>query len=182
MNLKLAFLAVSNVLHRVTLGVCLVLAAFVFAGQLTVVVLRYVFATGSLQLQDGVTYAFAVLMVLSIPLAIRLNRHVRVDVLREILPPSTARKIDVAGVLILLSPVFIAIFMTSLAPTYYAWSILEGSMETGGLPGFYLVKTAIPFSAALMIIQGGAILADRKLWSQPAREQGSGAKGDRLDR
>ena len=36
----------------------------------------------------------------------------------------------------------------------YAWSIREASLETGGLGGLYLVKTALPVAAALCIVQG----------------------------
>ena len=182
MDLRLALLAISVRLHRITFGACLALAAFVFAGQLAVVTLRYVFATGFLQLQDAVTYAFAMLMVLSVPLAVRLNRHVRVDVLREILPGPATRAIDVVGVVILLVPVFTVILGTSLGPTYYAWTIFEGSMETGGLPGFYLVKSAIPVAAALVILQGAAVLIDRSLWPDSPQGRSSAGSGGRFDR
>ncbi len=42
----------------------------------------------------------------------------------------------------------------------YSWSIREGAIETGGLGGVFLVKTAIPLSGALMILQGIAVLLD----------------------
>jgi TRAP-type mannitol/chloroaromatic compound transport system permease small subunit len=47
----------------------------------------------------------------------------------------------------------------------FSWSIREGSVETGGLGGVYLVKTMIAVSGGLMIVQGVAAVL------RPAEEQ-----------
>ena len=39
-----------------------------------------------------------------------------------------------------------------------AWAIQEGSREAGGLDGVYLLKTAIPLMAILLLLQGCSML------------------------
>ena len=153
-----AFLALTDRLHRITAGLCAVLLLVLLAAELLVVLLRYVFGVGFLELQGVVNYSFAILVILALPVALRLDKHVRVDVFRREQSARTARRIDMVGVLALLIPVF-ALTAYFVAPDIlYSWSILEGSIETGGLPGYFLVKTALPVSCLLMMIQGIARL------------------------
>lgn len=149
-----ALLALADTLHRLTAGLCAALLLFLLAAEILVVLLRYVFGIGFLELQGAVNYSFAILVVLALPVALRLDKHVRVDVFRRVQSERTARRIDMIGILALLIPVF-ALTAHFVAPDIvYSWSILEGSIETGGLPGYFLVKTALPVSCLLMMIQG----------------------------
>ena len=152
------FLSLADGLHRATAGLCLILMAILFLVQIVVVVLRYVFGIGFLELQDIVSYSFAVLVVLGLPVALRLDKHVRVDVWREVQAPRTTRLFDIVGICGFLVPVF-GMTLWFVAPDIvYSWRIREGSVETGGLPGFFLVKTALPISCLLMMVQGLAML------------------------
>lgn len=69
---------------------------------------------------------------------------------------------DRVGILALLFPVFGLTLYSVWPDILYSWSIREGSTETGGLAGLYLVKTCLPISCVLMMIQGMAILARRQ--------------------
>ena len=51
---------------------------------------------------------------------------------------------------------------TSMSYVTTAWAIQEGSREAGGLDGVYLLKTAIPLMAILLLLQGCSLLI-RKL-------------------
>ena len=107
---------------------------------------------------------FGALLVLSVPYALVGDAHVRVDVFRERQSEQLRRQIDRLAVVLLLLPVFIMILWTSWPDISYAWQIFEGSKETGGLPGLFIVKTSVPISCLLMIIQGLALLrADDQL-------------------
>jgi TRAP-type mannitol/chloroaromatic compound transport system permease small subunit len=152
------FAAFANWLHRLIAIVCGTLLLIVFAGQMSVVVLRYAFSTGFLELQDVVAYAFATLVVLSIPLALRADRHVRVDVFRNYQPPARQRTIDRLAIVFLLLPVFALTLYFAMPGIFYSWSIREGSIETGGLPGYFIVKTALPVACIVMVVQGLALL------------------------
>jgi TRAP-type mannitol/chloroaromatic compound transport system permease small subunit len=58
------------------------------------------------------------------------------------------------GALLLLLPVCSFLLWISWDYVATAWSLHEGSRETGGLPYVYLLKTLIPVSAGLLILQG----------------------------
>ncbi|MEP3278871.1 MAG: TRAP transporter small permease subunit [Stappiaceae bacterium] len=145
---------------------CLGLLSLVFLAQFTVVMLRYLFNIGFIQLQDTVSYSFAVLCILAVPTALRSDAHVRVDIFRAEQSPATARRFDVAAVIFFLIPVFGLTLWHAYPLVAYSWSIFEGSRETGGLPGFFLVLTALPITCALALIQGLAILLDSKILSE----------------
>lgn len=148
-------------LHRVTLWVCLLLLVLLLGSQISIVILRYCFGAGFLELQDFTAYVFASLVILSIPVALVLDRHVRVDVWREHQSLRQRRALDNLGVIVLLLPVFGLSLYLVYPDIAYAWQIREGSRETGGLPGVYLVKSLFPLSCVLLILQGVASLMAR---------------------
>ncbi len=142
------------ILHRVTLGSCLTLLVLLLFSQISIVILRYCFGVGYLELQDFTAYVFASLVSLSIPVALVTDRHVRVDVLRERQSLRLQNLMDNAGIILLLLPVFLLSIYLVYPDIAYAWQIREGSRETGGLGGVYLIKTLFPVSCVLMILQG----------------------------
>ena len=145
-------------LDRLARAACVALVALLGAAQLAVVLLRYGFGTGFLPLQDVVTYAFAALVLLGLPVALAADRHVRVDVLRERQGPRARRAWDAAGVLLLLAPAFALTAWYAWPDVAFSWGIREGARETGGLGGVYLVKALVPVSCALVLVQGLASL------------------------
>jgi TRAP-type mannitol/chloroaromatic compound transport system permease small subunit len=135
----------------------------VFAAQTLAVVLRYLFSIGFVELQNFINYCFAAFCVLIIPLALRRDKHVRVDVFRAGMSSGTARNADVLAIVFLLSPVFGLALWHATPVILYSWSVLEGSRDPGGLPGYFVVLTALPIMCASMLIQGLAIWIDRSL-------------------
>lgn len=156
------YLQLCEFLHRATMWVCLLLLVLLLCSQISIVILRYCFGAGFLELQDFTAYAFASLVTLSIPVALVLDRHVRVDVWREHQSIKLRRRMDQLGVLALLLPVFVLCLYLVYPDIAYAWQIREGSRETGGLPGVYLVKSLFPLSCVLLILQGAASLLSGK--------------------
>ncbi|TCP22764.1 tripartite ATP-independent transporter DctQ subunit [Rhodovulum adriaticum] len=136
------------------MGLCVVAGLFLTGAVLAIVVLRYGFGTGFIELQDAAAYAFAALMALSIPVTLARGGHVRVEVISERLPQAYLRGADAVALVIFLIPVFGLLIRAFWPDLAYSWSIREGSVETGGLGGLYLVKTALPVAAGLTILQG----------------------------
>lgn len=149
---------IGTTLHQLTGRVCISLLSILVITEIFIVLLRYVFGIGFLPLQNLASYSFSALVVLGIPYALAREAHVRVDILREHQSPQLKRIIDIMAVSLLLIPIFSLIFYTVMPDIQYSWEILEGSKETGGLPGLFLIKTALPVSCVLMIIQGIALL------------------------
>lgn len=130
------------------LALALVLVTF------TVVLLRYLFSVGSIALQEAILYLHAGLFLLGAAYTLKADAHVRVDIFYRRLSRRTRALVDLLGALLLLLPVCAFLLWISWDYVAVAWSLREGSRETGGLPYVYLLKTLIPVGAGLLIIQG----------------------------
>lgn len=126
--------------------------------QFGIVVLRYAFGIGFIQMQEMVAYIFGVIVLLGIPLALLEDQHVRVDVFRRKRAGRVNRMLDRAAILFLLVPTYGSCLYFGWPLIEYSWSIREGSVETGGLPGLYLVKSALVVLCVQMILQGLSLL------------------------
>ena len=127
-----------------------------------IVVLRYVFDLGWIWMQESVVWMHAALFMLAAAYTLKRNEHVRVDIFyREL---SAARKawIDLAGTLVFLMPVAIFLIISSWDYVTVSWAIREGSREAGGLPFPFvpILKSTIPLSFVLVVLQGVAIIGE----------------------
>ncbi|MCC5978820.1 MAG: TRAP transporter small permease subunit [Salinarimonas sp.] len=135
-------------------AVCMLAVLVLVVAVLTIVVLRYGFGVGFIQLQNLASYAFAVFMIFALPVCMAQDGHVRVEVLSERLSPGYRIWAEGAALVLLLIPLFAITIITYWPNLSYSWAIRERALETGGLPGIFLVKTALPLASFLMIIQG----------------------------
>ncbi|MFU8881373.1 MAG: TRAP transporter small permease subunit [Rhodobacterales bacterium] len=141
--------------------ICAAALALLVAAVLAIVLLRFGFDMGFIRLQNLAGYAFAVLLILSLPYCLARGGHVRVDVLSERLSPAYLWRADLVALLAFLIPVFGLMIWAFLPDLRFSWAIREGAIETGGLGGVYLVKSTVALSGALMIVQGiAAVLRD----------------------
>ena len=124
--------------------------------QFAVVVLRYVFGIGSIWLQESIVYAHALAFLLAAAWTLQVGAHVRVDIFYREAGARRRALVDLLGTLIFLLPVAVLILWVSLPYAARSWAIFERSQETSGLPAVFLLKTAIPVFAVLLILQGVA--------------------------
>ena len=124
-----------------------------------VVILRYAFGEGTIALQESITYAHGLVMMLGIAYTLKQDAHVRVDLFYGRLGPRGKARINLLGHCLFLLPVGITILWTSLPYVSASWRILEGSSEVGGIPAVFALKTLIPLMALLLILQGLAEIA-----------------------
>ena len=122
-----------------------------------VVALRYVFDAGAIFLQESVVYMHGTAFLLGISFALRHDAHVRVDVLYSRLGRRARNRVDFCGHVLLLMPLAGALAFFSWDYAVESWLVLEGSQEVDGVPAVFLLKTMIPLSAALLLLQGGAM-------------------------
>ena len=118
-----------------------------------VVVLRYVFDTGAIALQESVTYMHSLVFMVGLSYALKHDGHVRVDLLFARLSRRARMKINLIGHLSFLLPVCLVIAVESFDYVTRSWVIFEVSPEVGGIPAVYLLKTLIPLSALLLLAQ-----------------------------
>jgi TRAP-type mannitol/chloroaromatic compound transport system permease small subunit len=151
---RAGFLWLPDVLDRLARLLCGAALTVLTGSVLLIVLLRYGFGTGFIQLQDLAVYAFALVVIFSLPVCLAQGGHVRVEVFAERMSPRYLRRADAVALVLFLTPVFGLVIWADAPQLAYSWSIREASVETGGLPGLFLVKTALPVAAGMMILQG----------------------------
>ena len=129
------------------------LALFMAILTVVIVVLRYVFDIGSIALQESVLYMHATLIMLGLAYTLQTDSHVRVDIIYARLRPNTKRLINLCGHVLFLIPFAIFLIVYSWDYVLASWRVQESSPEVGGIPGIYLLKSLIPVSATLLILQ-----------------------------
>lgn len=119
-----------------------------------VVFMRYSLNTGSIALQESVTYMHGIVFLLGIAYALKKRAHVRVDILYQKFSIRTRALVDLFGTIFFLIP--FAAFVTWVSVEYvaFSWSLRESSPQPGGLPGVFLLKTLIPIMSITLMLQG----------------------------
>lgn len=119
-----------------------------------IVMLRYAFNYNSIAMQESVSYMHALVFMLGAAYTLKTGAHVRVDIFYQRLGKSARAWIDCCGVVLLLLPVSGFILYSSWDYVAESWKIFESSSNSGGLPGVFLIKSTIPLTACLLILQG----------------------------
>ncbi len=135
----------------------------------TVVVQRYVLETTHLWMQDLYVWFNGALFMAVAGYAFMLDDHVRVDIFYR--PAKLKRKalLDLIGVILFLAPYCIVTWIYSQEYVSRSWALREASVNPGGMPGLFILKTFILLFIALVALQGIAmalrsvlVLADKQ--------------------
>jgi len=129
------------------------LSLFLVMVTFIVVVLRYVFDSGSIALQETTTYFHATIFLVGMAYTLQHNAHVRVDIFYSRLSKQGQAWVDLCGALFLLLPFMLFISWISWEYIADSWAVLEGSREAGGLPGVFLLKSLILVMTSLLSLQ-----------------------------
>ena len=129
-------------------------ALFMVLMQFIVVILRYVFAWGSIPMQESIWYSHGILFMVAAGYTLLYDGHVRVDIVYREARPRVKAWIDLLGTLFFLLPVCTVGWLVSWGYVLNSWKVLEGSTEASGLPTIYLLKTVIPIMLLLLALQG----------------------------
>lgn len=123
----------------------------------SVVVLRYLFNTGFVWMQDLYVWLNAVMFTGIAGYALMKNVHVRVDIFYR--PASVRRKawVDLIGFFVFMLPFTVVLLMWSLPYVERSWKFMESSKNIGGMEGLYVIKSFILVFAAVVILQGLAM-------------------------
>ena len=149
-------------LNKATLVLCILLFATMAGSTIATVVLRHVFNSGLLWLQDLALFAFGLLAILSLPCALNADRHVRVDIFRARQSGANQSRTDWFGTAVFLVPVFLLLLAYSLPEFTISLAMGESSPQIGGLPFYFIVKAGVPACAVLMLVQGIALVFRRR--------------------
>lgn len=131
------------------------LLVFMTLLSVAVVVLRYAFGYGAIALQESVIYMHATVFMLAAAWTLRVNGHVRVDILNARWSPRRRAQVEIFGSVVFLLPVVAFIFWASWDYVLASWRIRETSTD-GGLPYVYALKTLLLVMPVLLGLQGMA--------------------------
>ena len=134
------------------------LVVFMVLVTFLVVVMRYLFDTGWIALQESISYMHSMVFLVGAAYTLKYDEHVRVDILYMRLSLKARAWVDLLGHLFLLLPVVIFIAWVSYPYVYSSWEIMEGSQESGGLPGVFLLKSLILVMSGLLVLQAVALI------------------------
>lgn len=116
------------------------------------VLIRYVFRTGSVAMQELEWHLMAPLSLLCIAYAIKHEGHIRVDILYGRLGNRGQRAVDLFSAFAALA-LCIVLILLSLPYVMQSYRIGEGSPDPGGLPHRFILKSMIPVGFGLLGIQ-----------------------------
>lgn len=124
----------------------------------TVVVQRYVFATSYVWMQDLYIWLNGAMFTAVAGFALMRDDHVRVDIFYRPASMRARALADFVGVLLFLLPFCYVVYAYSLPFVLRAWGYHEASANVGGMPGLFVLKSFILAFAALIALQGVAML------------------------
>ncbi len=125
--------------------------------QFSVVVLRYVFGINYIFMQESFTYMHGAVFLLAGGYALLTDDHVRVDIFYREASPKRKALVDFLGTYLFLFPICLLLLWTASPYVGNSWSVGEGSQETSGIQGVFLLKSFIPAFAVLLAMAGFVI-------------------------
>lgn len=123
-----------------------------------IVIMRYLFNVGSVALQESLLYMHSLIFLLGAAWTLQDDGHVRVDIFYRPLSPRGKAWVNTLGTLALLIPACGFLLWISMEYVVSSWSYFEGSRESGGLDGVFLLKTLLLIMPIMLILQGIANL------------------------
>jgi len=121
---------------------------------------RYLFSESSNGWLEIQWYMFAGMVLLGAPYTLKMNEHVRVDLLYGMVSEKTRIWIDIIGGLLFLLPICVILVYFTWPCFVDSWRIHETSSNAGGLIR-WPVKLVLPVGFALMALQGISELIKR---------------------
>ena len=121
---------------------------------------RYLFSASSNAWLEVQWYMFAGMVLLGGPYTLKVNEHVRVDLIYSAVSERVRIWIDILGCLLFLLPICIILIYFTWPWFLDSWRIDETSSNAGGLIR-WPVKLILPLGFALMALQGISELIKR---------------------
>lgn len=121
------------------------------------VIVRYFFQSSSVAMQELEWHIFALIFLLAAAYTLKVDEHVRVDVLYTRFSEKSKALINLIGSILFLIPFCILVIIASDNFVLVSFNWKETSPDAGGLPARYILKAFIPLSFFFILLQGIAI-------------------------
>lgn len=121
-----------------------------------IVIIRYVFDSGFIWLQESLTWMHAAVFMLGAAYTLQRDEHVRVDIFYREMTPKRRAVVNLCGVLIFVLPLCAFLVIAGFDYVVASWSIHEVSRNSGGLPYPFvpLLKSALILMPVAVALQG----------------------------
>jgi len=116
-----------------------------------------IFGQAWTKFDESATYFHATVILLGSAATLLAGKHVRVDIFYAKSQPKTKALIDLLGFYALLIPFCLVLIWNAQNFVGLAWTSLEGSAESDGIKGLFILKTFVSIFALMMIAQGMSI-------------------------
>ena len=116
------------------------------------VLLRYVFKSNSIKLEELQWHLYGVIVLIGLSYAQLEGAHSRIDLFHHNFSNPTKIIIEIVGHIVLLFPFLTVLFLHSLELTTDAYVHLQGSEAPSGLPYRWIIKSFIPSSLILLFL------------------------------
>lgn len=119
------------------------------------VLMRYLFRTGSVAMQELEWHLMAPICLLGLSYAILHDGHVKVDIFYGRFSARTQKIIDLISMILMCLVIFTLMYL-SVPYVLQSYNIGEKSPDPGGLTHRWIVKAMLPLGFALLLIQSVA--------------------------
>ena len=147
--------AISSLIDRVSISTGRVTAWLTLAMVLVtflIVIMRYVFDSGFIWLQESLVWMHAVVFMLGAAYTLQMEEHVRVDIFYRDMSEQRRAWVNLLGVILFVFPLCVFFIVTAFSYAGASWSRHEVSLNAGGLP-----YPAIPLLKSVLIIMPVAV-------------------------
>ena len=117
------------------------------------VILRYVFSIGFIWIQDLYIWTHAIFILLGISYTLKVDEHVRIDLLYRSFSDKKKRIVNLLGVIFFGIPLTYLLLTNGLDYFMRSFNLNESSKESGGLPNVFILKFFIFFFGFLLLIE-----------------------------
>ncbi len=141
--------AIDRLIQRIGLSVAWVYVLLVLVIMLQVI-LRKGFSSGLIALEELQWHLYAIGVMFGLSYAQTTNSHIRVDLFYSHFRARTKHIVEILGILTLVLPFILVVFLHSIDFVADSWRINEHSSAPSGLPWRWLIKGTIPVTFALL--------------------------------
>ena len=148
---------VSRVLDKFIAGVgeaAAWLPVALLAVIITQVILRYVFSSGLVLLEELQWHLYAIVIMIGLSYCATRDTHIRLDLLQHRFSKRTKEIVDLIGTVVLLLPMVTIILMHSWPFVAESFRLMEASDSVVGLPYRWIVKSFLLTGFGLLGLAG----------------------------
>lgn len=116
-------------------------------------IMRYLFSSGSIALQEIEWHLFDIIFLLGLSYALKHDKHVRVDIFFERYSQDTRAIVQILSMLLLLIPFSLIFLNDALDMTIQSYVQHEVSSDPGGLADRWLIKAVLVLGFVLLLLQ-----------------------------